>query len=120
MGKTIAVHAEVLDMLTAYNWPGNVRELENIVERAITLNTTGILTEADFTEHLRQGKNVSAVFPRDQMTLEEIERQYILHVVQRCNGNMSRAAEVLHIDRRTLYRMVDRLSGREVKAHSET
>jgi DNA-binding NtrC family response regulator len=120
MGKTIAVHAEVLDMLTAYNWPGNVRELENIVERAITLNTTGILTEADFTEHLRQGKNMSAVFPRDLVTLEEIERQYILHVVQRCNGNMSRAAEVLHIDRRTLYRMVDRLGSREVKARSES
>jgi DNA-binding NtrC family response regulator len=48
--------------------------------------------------------------------LEEIERQYILHVVHRCNGNMSRAAEVLQIDRRTLYRMVERLGGRETKA----
>jgi DNA-binding NtrC family response regulator len=45
--------------------------------------------------------------------LEEIERQYILHVIQRCDGNMSRAAEVLQIDRRTLYRMMDRFRGRE-------
>jgi two-component system, NtrC family, response regulator AtoC len=113
MGKTIAVQAEVLDMLAEYNWPGNVRELENIVERAITLNTTGVLTSADFTEHLRRNRKTGTVFPRELVPLEEIERQYILHVVQRCNGNMSRAAEVLQIDRRTLYRMVERLGGRE-------
>jgi DNA-binding NtrC family response regulator len=119
MGKTIAVHAEVLEMLAGYNWPGNVRELENIVERAITLNTTGILTAADFTEHFRESKRTSIVFPRELLPLEEIERQYILHVVQRCNGNMTRAAEVLQIDRRTLYRMVERLSGRETRVEAE-
>jgi DNA-binding NtrC family response regulator len=50
------------------------------------------------------------VFPRELLPLEEIERQYIVHVVQRCNGNMTRAAEVLGIDRRTLYRMLERLN----------
>jgi DNA-binding NtrC family response regulator len=110
MGKTVAVHPEVVEMLAGYSWPGNVRELENIVERAITLNTTGILTSADFTEHLRQSKRTSIVFPRELLPLEEIERQYIVHVVQRCNGNMTRAAEVLGIDRRTLYRMLERLN----------
>jgi DNA-binding NtrC family response regulator len=114
-GKAVAVHAEVLEMLSGYDWPGNVRELENVVERAVTLNTTGILTAADFTEHLRETSPVSTVFPRELLSLEEIERQYILHVVQRCNGNMSRAAEVLRIDRRTLYRMVDRFAGRAAK-----
>jgi DNA-binding NtrC family response regulator len=53
------------------------------------------------------------LFPAELVPLEEIERLYILHVLQRCNGNMSRAAEVLEIDRRTLYRMVERLGGRE-------
>jgi transcriptional regulator with PAS, ATPase and Fis domain len=110
MGKTVAVHTEVLEMLSGYTWPGNVRELENIVERAITLNTTGVLTSDDFTEHFRQTKRTSAIFPRELVSLHEIERQYILHVVQRCNGNMTRAAEVLGIDRRTLYRMVERYS----------
>jgi DNA-binding NtrC family response regulator len=120
MGKTIAVHAEVLEMLAAYSWPGNVRELENIIERAITLNTTGILTAADFTEHFRESRRMSTVFPQELVPLEEIERQYILHVVQRCSGNMSRAAEVLQIDRRTLYRMVERFGGREAKMQGET
>jgi DNA-binding NtrC family response regulator len=113
MGKTLAVHAEVLEMLSGYSWPGNVRELENIVERAITLNTTGLLTSADFAEHFRQTKRTSMVFPRELPPLQEIERQYILHVVRRCNGNMTRAAEVLGIDRRTLYRMVERYNDRE-------
>jgi DNA-binding NtrC family response regulator len=108
MGKTIAVHAEVLDMLSGYGWPGNVRELENIVERAITLNTTGMLTAADFAEHLRQKQKATIAFPRELLPLEELEYQYIIHVIDRCNGNMTRAAEVLQIDRRTLYRMVER------------
>jgi two-component system response regulator AtoC len=115
MGKTVAVHAEVLDMLAGYNWPGNVRELENIVERAITLNTSGVLTAADFREHFRRTQKTSALFPQELLPLEEIERQYILHVVQRCNGNMSRAAEALGVDRRTLYRMVERFGGREFR-----
>jgi two-component system response regulator AtoC len=108
MGKTIAVHADLLQTLAGYSWPGNVRELENIVERAITLNTTGILTSQDFSEHLRESKRTMTVFPRELLPLQEIERQYILHVVQRCDGNMTRAADVLGIDRRTLYRMVER------------
>jgi two-component system response regulator AtoC len=115
MAKTIAVHAEVLEMLSGYGWPGNVRELENVIERAITLNSTGMLTAADFAEQFRQNQKTSAVFPRELVSLEEIERQYILHVVQRCNGNMTRAAEVLQIDRRTLYRMVERFGMREAK-----
>jgi two-component system response regulator AtoC len=108
MGKTIAVHPEVLDMLSGYGWPGNVRELENVIERAITLNTSGMLTATDFAEQFQQNQKTSASFPQELISLAEIERQYILHVVQRCNGNMSRAAEVLQIDRRTLYRMVER------------
>jgi len=109
MGKTVSVQPEVLEMLSGYGWPGNVRELENVIERAITLNTAGMLTGGDFAEQFRQNQKTTATFPRELVPLEEIERQYILHVVQRCNGNMSRAAEVLQIDRRTLYRMVERL-----------
>jgi two-component system, NtrC family, response regulator AtoC len=112
IGKTIAVHAEVLEMLSSYAWPGNVRELENVVERAITLNTTGLLTPVDFDEDFQRAPKGSALFPPELLPLEEIERQYILHVLQRLQGNMSRAAEVLQIDRRTLYRMVERFGAR--------
>jgi DNA-binding NtrC family response regulator len=112
MGKTIAVHEDVLDMLSGYRWPGNVRELENVVERAVTLNTTGLLTPSDFTEEFQRVPKGAAFFPEDLVALDEIERQYILYVIQRLNGNMSRAAEILGIDRRTLYRMVERFGAK--------
>ena len=108
MSKTIAVHEDVLEMLAGYAWPGNVRELENVVERAVTLNTTGVLTPSDFDEQLHQSQKLPTLFPRELVSLEEIQRQYILHVLERLNGNMSRAAELLEIDRRTLYRMLER------------
>jgi transcriptional regulator with PAS, ATPase and Fis domain len=113
--RKIAVHGDVLDMLRSYSWPGNVRELENVVERAVTLNTSGILATADFEEHLRPTGKASVAFPEELVSLDEIERQYTLHVIDRCNGNMSRAAEILQIDRRTLYRMMERYSNREVR-----
>lgn len=108
MGKTIAAHEDVMEMLAAYSWPGNVRELENVVERAVTLNTTGVLAPSDFAEELHRPQKSPALFPHELVSLEEIERQYILHVLDRLNGNMSRAAELLEIDRRTLYRMLER------------
>jgi DNA-binding NtrC family response regulator len=120
MGKTIAVQGQVLQMLSGYGWPGNVRELENLVERAVTLNTTGMLTAADFADNFRDTEETAGtLFPRDLVSLEEIERQYIVHVIQRCDGNMSRAAEVLSIDRRTLYRMIERFRGRETPEAAE-
>ena len=112
MGKTIAVHSEVLEMLSGYRWPGNVRELENVVERAVTLNTTGLLTPSDFTEEFKRLPKGSALFSDELVSLDEIERQYVAFVLGRVNGNMSRAAEILQIDRRTLYRMVERFNAR--------
>jgi two-component system response regulator AtoC len=113
IGRRVAAHPEVVEMLSSHGWPGNVRELENMVERAIALNTSGMLTAADFGEYMTKRESRSASFSGDLVSLEEIERQYISHVIERCNGNMSRAAEVLQIDRRTLYRMMERFSSKE-------
>jgi two-component system, NtrC family, response regulator AtoC len=115
IGRRVAAHPEVLELLSNHGWPGNVRELENMVERAIALNTSGMLTAADFGEYMTTKESRSALFSGDLVSLEEIERQYISHVIDRCNGNMSRAAEVLHIDRRTLYRMMERFSNKEAQ-----
>ena len=108
LGKTVAVQPEVLDTLSGYGWPGNVRELENVIERAVTLNSSGILTTADFRECVRQSEEIPTRFPKELVPLQEIEKQYVLHVIARCDGNMTKAAEVLQIDRRTLYRMLER------------
>jgi len=113
IGRRVAAHPEVFDLLAGHGWPGNVRELENMVERAIALNTSGMLTAVDFGEYMTKKEPRSALFSGDLVSLEEIERQYINHVIERCGGNMSRAAEVLQIDRRTLYRMMERFQSKE-------
>jgi transcriptional regulator with PAS, ATPase and Fis domain len=117
--RTVAVHGDVLDMLREYSWPGNVRELENMVERAVTLNTSGMLTTADFAEHVKPAGAPSALpFSGALVSLEEMERRYSEHVIARCNGNMTRAAEILQIDRRTLYRMLERFAQRNIAESS--
>ena len=112
--RTTAVHGDVLDLLREYSWPGNVRELENMVERAVTLNTSGVLTTADFQEHLKPAGSGPAAFSGELVPLEEMERRYTAHVIARCNGNMTRAAEILQVDRRTLYRMLERFADRDL------
>ncbi len=108
-GKTFAVHPEVLSLLQSFSWPGNVRQLENVVERAVALNTSGVFAKEDLPEEIQ----ISGAKPRRSArdswpTLAEIEEQYIQEVIAAADGNLSRAAEILGIDRRTLYRRLDR------------
>ena len=76
--------------------------------RSAPAPATGVLTPADFSEELRQKGPRSAVFSETLIPLGEMERQYAEHVVSQVDGNMTRAAEVLEIDRRTLYRLLER------------
>ena len=109
LGKTVAVAPGLVEeTLTKYSWPGNVRELENLVERAVTLNHTGILNVDDLPPEVRSGNEAA---PRDEKklaSLEEVEAQHVKRVIAAVDGNMTRAAEILSVDRRTLYRMIDR------------
>jgi DNA-binding NtrC family response regulator len=104
-----------LKVLTAYDWPGNVRELESAVEYgALHARGTEIAPE-DLPAKL-QSKELLALAARstlaalydDLPTLDELERRYLLHVLEVMNGSRTRAAEVMGIDRRTLYRMAER------------
>ncbi|MEW5976870.1 MAG: sigma-54 dependent transcriptional regulator [Acidobacteriota bacterium] len=109
--RPIAVHDSVYPMLARYGWPGNVRELENSVERAIALSSSGILTPDDFPDEVRQQEAplpLSTKRAKTYCTLAEMERDYVLEVLQATGQNVSRAAEVLDIDRRTLYRILER------------
>src|SRR5205085_4657896 len=104
--------------LTSYSWPGNVRELENMIERAITLSQGGRITPDDLPSKIRAGEsieNVSALSADDLAELfsglpniDEMERRYLLHVLEATGGNRQRAAEILGINRKTLYRMATR------------
>jgi len=108
--RTVAVHESVYSLLTSYDWPGNVRELENAVERAIALNSSGVLTPDDFPEEVRKpGRHTPPAEPGLAfVTMAEKEKEYVLEVLGATGQNVSRAAEILDIDRRTLYRILER------------
>jgi DNA-binding NtrC family response regulator len=100
MNKRITrVAPEAMNQLQQQPWPGNVRELENAVERAMVVGTEPELHEQDF---IFKPQSVS-VSSGSGKKLEEMERAHILRVVEECGGNQSHAADILDIDRVTLY-----------------
>lgn len=104
------VTPEALALLTAYSWPGNVRELENALESAQALAEGLLITPSDLPERVRSGNKSASLLTRGRerrMTLQELEKEYILETLRLTNGNKSRAAEMLGFDRRTLHRKLD-------------
>ena len=99
---------EALALLAAYHWPGNVRELENVIERAVALSSSETLLPDDFPPQLREESGRTPRLPAAGMTLEEVKRWYVNKVLEEAGGNKLRAAELLGIDRRTLYRILER------------
>jgi DNA-binding NtrC family response regulator len=106
--------AEALKLLVAYGWPGNVRELESFVEYAALHARGSEVVPEDLPPKLNADQvraasraPLEALF-EDLPSLDEVERRYLLHVLKAVGGNRTRAAEVLGIDRRTLYRMAER------------
>jgi two-component system response regulator HydG len=99
------------ERLMAYDWPGNVRELRNCIERAVTLTRTDLVDLEDLPQKVRDYKAAHLVVvgddPSEIVSLEELERRYILKVVDACKGNKSKAARALGIGRKTLYRRLE-------------
>ncbi|ACN14652.1 sigma-54 dependent transcriptional regulator/response regulator [Desulforapulum autotrophicum HRM2] len=99
------VSKNAMKRLMAYDWPGNVRELYNVMERGVILADNNIITERCLPLELlettegTEDKN-STLFP----TLEELDKNYIMKVLDHVDGNRSKAAEILGISRKTLYR----------------
>jgi len=110
-----AISESARDLLVAHDWPGNVRELENVVARALALNPAGVILPEDLPEPLR-GAGPAATPPglalADRPTLAELEKRYAELVLGEAGGNKTRAAEILGIDRKTLYRLLGERDGR--------
>ncbi len=98
---------ETIELLKQYHWPGNVRELENAIERAMSLAHGPLVLPNDLPESIRQG-GVPKVEDDGLVTLEEIEKRHLTKVLRETGGNKVKAAKILGIDRRTLYRMAQR------------
>ncbi len=114
--RAATISEEALATLSQYGWPGNVRELENTIAHAALYARGKVITPEDLPpkvrNHARAGEpeNKTQSMFKDLPSLDELERRYLIHVLQAVGGSRTRAAEVLKIDRRTLYRMAERFA----------
>jgi two-component system response regulator AtoC len=95
---------ETIPLLTRYSWPGNVRELEHVIERAITLTPHPIITPEDLPEVIRIATVQDQARARGWDTLEDMEKNYILRVLEAHHEDHGQAAATLGIHRKTLLR----------------
>ncbi|RMH41338.1 MAG: sigma-54-dependent Fis family transcriptional regulator [Deltaproteobacteria bacterium] len=95
--------------LLAFPWPGNVRELENVIERCVALASGEEIRADDLPQHVRERRDTDflAGAVARRLTLAELEREYILRVLDDEGGNKTRAAARLGLDRKTLYRKLE-------------
>lgn len=103
-GRRVRITGAAVDACCTFHWPGNVRELEHVIERSYVLSEGDVIDILDLPERLREiskAPSADALVP-----LEEIERRYIARVLKETGGNRTRAARILGIDRKTLYRKV--------------
>ncbi len=95
--------------MMTYDWPGNVRELQNVIERAVILCPGDQVREEDIRlSALRTPPSDPSISIMDgksfrELTLLDVEKEHILATLEHTNGNMTRAAEILGIERSTLY-----------------
>jgi DNA-binding NtrC family response regulator len=110
-GKTVRLAADAVEVMKRYSWPGNVRELRNMLERAVTFNDTGVIgaDELDFGEDRPDIADAGAIADPPTGSLDQMEREHIMRVLKETGGNKKRAAEILGIERRTLYNKAKRL-----------
>jgi two-component system response regulator HydG len=117
----VRLSPEVAERLLAYDWPGNVRELENCIERVVALARSDHVAFHDLPERIRSFQSdrpLGLANVQDIVKLEVLEERYIQQVIKLLGGNKSAAADLLGIDRRTLYRRLEKY-GVEQPSHSD-
>ncbi len=102
-GTPCRISGRAMQCLLAYSWPGNIRELQNVIERGIILAENGLITERalprELVETTRDAQQETPFLP-----LSEMEKDHIVRVLRYVKGNRARAADILGIGRKTLYR----------------
>ena len=114
-GKEVkGIVPETMQLLEEYRWPGNVRELQNVIERAVVLTEHELLRPEDLPEHIQTRAGiVSPISPTDlplKRAKEEwaasFEREYLVQLLKRHDGNISQAAKSAGVDRKTIHRLL--------------
>ncbi len=110
-GKGARLATSAVQAMKAYPWPGNVRELKNALERAVTFNDTGVI-QADELELGDPDSKEPVVVQADRVdsaSLDQMEKEHIIRILRETGGNKKKAAEILGIERRSLYNKAKRL-----------
>jgi transcriptional regulator with PAS, ATPase and Fis domain len=113
VGKLMSGFApEATVLLLAHDWPGNVRELQNCIERAVAVARFGMVAAEDLPERIRCPKRTpvaaAALDSEDELlSLHVVEKRHILRVLHAVGGHRKQAAQILGIDRKTLYRKLE-------------
>lgn len=111
------ISPEAFEILIGYPWPGNVRELENTIERAVIFTIHPIILPEDLPPKFlepgsgKEGETPDGkppLYPEKLLPLKAIEKSYVLKVLEQTKGNKKKAAEILGIDRTTLYRILEK------------
>ena len=108
--KDVRITHEALQKIMRYSFPGNVRELENLVEGALALTVDPVIDPGDLLLPESAGGADVGSLAADLPPLEELENRYIARVLAHTKGNMTAAAKILGVDRKTLYRKREELS----------
>jgi DNA-binding NtrC family response regulator len=101
---------DAMSLLVGYPWPGNIRELRNALERAVTLSPGTTIHPEDLPPRIQSAGRAASIVAdasRRHVPLRDLEREYILEILRQVGGNKSRAAEILGLDRKTLYRKLE-------------
>ena len=99
--RIAGISPEAMDLLTAYDWPGNVRELSNAIERAVVVGAPPVIQPGDLP--LRSPANGG---PARAGSLADMEKRHVAAVLEQTGGNITRAAEILKVDRVTVYNKI--------------
>jgi two-component system response regulator AtoC len=112
-GKRIeGISGQAMEMLIHYHWPGNVRELENVIERAVVVSKEPKIVPRDLSDAIKKGEPDIALYPR---TLEDFEKGHITSILREYDGNISKSAEALGVDRGTLYNKIKKYNIEKMK-----
>ena len=104
--KHLTISPSAMDRLCSYPWPGNIRELKSVLKKAAIFSETDVITPNELPLHIAQSSTGQT--RRAPKTLVDVEKEHILHVLEETGGNQSLAAKVLGINRKTLYKKINK------------
>ena len=116
-GKITAVAPEVLNALQNYSWPGNIRELENLIQRAMILETSPVLTRSSFPQELFSAEAQTREFSHPQwptlaevrqQAVEHAEEQYLRSILAANKGRINLTAQIAGVSRRQIHKLLTR------------